>query len=528
MNDTTAATDAARAPVVEGAGIAPPRAAPSQQKALQGSLRGSGLLLAGRLVAIALNFAVQVLTVRYLARTEYGSFSFALSAVALATNFNLFGLARAMSRLAPLYAERGLIGELRGALVVSFSWLALIGAALVALTAALWQVRPTALGGDPLSAELLVLLVVLTPLSAFDAVLEVLCAGFAGARTVAFRRHLLTPALRLAAILGVIALGRGVHALSVAYVVAGVIGVGSYTVLLRRALAARGLTRATPRRFPVRAVLGLGSSLLVVDLMGVTILHFPSVVVEAMHGPAEVAGLRAVVPLATLGLVILNSLKLLYVPLATRTFERAGKAGVSEVHWACARWIALLTFPIFAVSAFLSPQLVPLLFGERYADAAPLATVMAFGFYAQAILEVHTLTLQALGRSKELVLAAAIALGLAVVSTVLLVPRFGAMGAAVATMVSLVGHNSATLVIALRCGALERPHRADLGPVMWLAGGTLLPLVVLPFLGERPAPAFALVAATVTVMFLGTRRWMDLLQTFPELRKVPVLGRLLR
>ena len=46
-------------------------------------VRGSSLLLAGRLVAMAINYATQILIIRYLSKSDYGAFAYALSMVAV-------------------------------------------------------------------------------------------------------------------------------------------------------------------------------------------------------------------------------------------------------------------------------------------------------------------------------------------------------------------------------------------------------------------------------------------------------------
>ena len=45
-------------------------------------VRGSTLLLMGRCIALLINLAVQVITVRYLAKEEYGAFAFGISMLA--------------------------------------------------------------------------------------------------------------------------------------------------------------------------------------------------------------------------------------------------------------------------------------------------------------------------------------------------------------------------------------------------------------------------------------------------------------
>ena len=57
-------------------------------------IRGSSLLLTGRMLSMAINFVVQILIVRNLSETEYGAFAYALSIVAFGQTIITFGLDR--------------------------------------------------------------------------------------------------------------------------------------------------------------------------------------------------------------------------------------------------------------------------------------------------------------------------------------------------------------------------------------------------------------------------------------------------
>ena len=46
-------------------------------------IRGSSLLLAGRILSLGLNLGVQVLLIRYLAKTDYGAFAYAIALVSM-------------------------------------------------------------------------------------------------------------------------------------------------------------------------------------------------------------------------------------------------------------------------------------------------------------------------------------------------------------------------------------------------------------------------------------------------------------
>src|SRR5919198_1404902 len=50
---------------------------PPRRDATDQHLRGSVLLLFGRVVALGLNFLIQILIVRYLSKSDYGAFAYA-------------------------------------------------------------------------------------------------------------------------------------------------------------------------------------------------------------------------------------------------------------------------------------------------------------------------------------------------------------------------------------------------------------------------------------------------------------------
>src|SRR5690606_40031752 len=100
-------------------------------KATRRHIRGSSILFAGRLISIALNFGVQVLTVRYLLKSDYGAFAYALSIASIGASVALFGLDKAVARFIPIYEECGEDDKMLGTIVMTLLTILGIGAALV-------------------------------------------------------------------------------------------------------------------------------------------------------------------------------------------------------------------------------------------------------------------------------------------------------------------------------------------------------------------------------------------------------------
>jgi O-antigen/teichoic acid export membrane protein len=84
-------------------------------------IRGSALLLIGRIISMGVNFAGQVIIVRYLSKSDYGAFAYALSVVAIGTAIGLIGLDKAIDRYVPIYYEKRDFRKMFGTILLVLS-----------------------------------------------------------------------------------------------------------------------------------------------------------------------------------------------------------------------------------------------------------------------------------------------------------------------------------------------------------------------------------------------------------------------
>ncbi|HEX6885098.1 MAG TPA: hypothetical protein VF530_17120 [Planctomycetota bacterium] len=491
-------------------------------------VRGSSLLLGGRVIAVGVNFVTQVLAVRTLAKAEFGALAWALSITTLGASVVLLGLNRGVAQLAPFHHERRDHGALFGTMGLALGTVAGLGLAVVLLVLGLRDLWAGQASSE-LGVGLLLILVGLIPLEALDALLETWMAVLAEPRAVFLRRYLLAPGLKLAAVLSVVLLDGGVHLLAWAYLLAGMLGLGAYALLLRRALARQGIP-CDPRRLQLsaspRALFGISLPLLTTDLL--LAVETPVVVVflERWHSTLEVAELRAVAPVAGLCLLVLQNSKILFRPQAARLVARGDRTGLGELYWRSAAWMALTTFPVFAVCTFLAGPLCTALFGPAYAQAGTLLAILAAGKYVNAALGMNTFTLQVHGRVRLVLLVNALSAVLGLAACLSLIPRHGAVGGALATTLAIVARNGLYQLGLLRTTSIGRPSPAALG----VYGSVLVAVAGLALLRTLwPAPAGMLVAILATSALLAwlNRGYLDIAGTFPELARVPMVRWLL-
>ena len=423
-----------------GAAPGPPDSADDTAR----QIRGSSLLTGGRGISLLVNFAVQVLIVRYLSKEGYGAFAYALSLVLVGESIVTLGLDRAITRFVPIYEERGQWDRLFGTLVLAFGTVLGLGAVLVLLVVGLQGWLAGSIIGDPQVVSVLAILAALAPIQAYDGLLIGMFAVFGNAWAVFVRKHVLGPMLKLAAVGALILVGSGVEFLAAGYVAAGLLGVVIYSFMLWRLLSRRGLIarlKTSGMTIPAREVLGFALPLLSSDLVYVVLTASDVILLEHFHSTTEVAAFRVVHSAAVLNQIVFTSFALLFTPLAARYFARGDAEGINLLYWRTATWMAVFSFPIFAMTFSLAGPVTITLYGAEYRDSAIYLALLSLGYYFNVALGFNGLTLKVFGRLRYIVtlniLAAVANVGL----NLILIPRYGALGAAIGTTATLILHN---------------------------------------------------------------------------------------
>ncbi len=516
-------SDVVSTTTVPGSGAAP-------QGELTRQVRGSSLLLVGKVISVLVNLLVQVLIVRYLTKSDYGAFAYALSLVTMASTVVTLGLDRGVSRFLALYDEEHDQRKLLGTIVLQAGVILCLGLSAVVLAIGLQGWLRSSAIDDPVAVSILLILVLLAPIEAYDGLMVNVFAVFARPGAIFFRRHVLTPLLRLSVVGVLILAGRDVEFLAIGYVLTGLIGVALYTGLLVRLLRQRGLltgVRANGVSMPIRAMFAFCLPLLTTDLLFV-LMNTTDVILLGRYGGAEdVAAYRVVQPAARVNQLVFTSFAVLFTPLMARMFARKDEEGASTLYWHTAVWVAVFSFPLFALTFSFAGPLTVTLFGERYASSATYLSLLAGGYYINAALGFNGTTLRMLGLVRYSVTVSLIAAAVNVVLNFALIPRHGALGAAIATALTLVGHN-ALKQTGLRLGTgitIFDWRYLRIYLVIVASAGLLLGVQVL--FDPHLAVGAVLVAATSFLVLLVGRSELDVGDTFPEVLRVPIIGRLL-
>jgi len=492
-------------------------------------IRGSSLLLVGQLLAKGVNFGVQVMIVRYLSQSDYGAFAYGLSVVALGQSIATFGLDRAITRYVTIYHEQRDYNKMFGTLLMVVTLIASLGLTMALLLQGAPGLAARVLGSEPEAFSLLLILIFLSPVQALDSVLVGMFAVFASSRSIFFRKYVLGPSLKLSVVLLLVLLRSDVYFLAGGYLAASILGVAIYTTVLIRVMRAQGVFDHFNRKaieIPWREILSFTIPLLTSDVLYAVMNTMDVIVLERSRGSLDVAALRAVHSTAVLNSLVMTSFALLFTPFAARLFARNDREGINNLYWQTAIWIAVISFPIFALTFSVAQPITLLLYGQRYAQSGIILALLSLGYYFNAALGFNGLTLKVYGRVRYSVVINVLAGVFNLGAILLLIPRYGALGAAIGTTSALIFHNilkQAGLRLGTGINLFEWRYFRVYLVILLCALGLLLVQVV------TSAPVYvsiALAALASTVVIGLNRKLLKVGQNFPELLRLPFVRRL--
>lgn len=494
-----------------------------------GHLRGSVLLVAGRVLAIFINFAVQMLTVRYLAKADYGIFAFALSVAGVLSVLASFGMDKAASRFLAVYLQKGNYRSFWGMLVLMFGTVVTFGALTVVIFVSAWALGLPVLTSDRNTQLVLAMIAGLAMCNALEALFISLFAVLARPAAVFFRQHLVAPLFNLAAAVVVVMSGGSVCAFATGQLIAGVLGVAICLFMLFSIVSKQpDLRAALSGRFvyPTRQLFRYSATLLSGDLAFLLRGALVPLVLGLLFAGEEVATYQAVAPLARLNEFVLVAFSILFLPNAAKLAAAKREVELQTLFEQTTLWVTLLSFPLFAVSFLASQSLPVLLFGQQYQTSGSILAWLALGFFANASFGTNLRLLRAFSQLRTLLAADLILILIASGLVFALVPRYGALGGAWAVCATYVSQSilyqtlvsTTTRVKPFKWNCVA-PFVAGVG--LCVAGQYVLGVVF----GAGLLGSLLVAALISAIVLIAFGRELDVLGTFPELSKLSILRR---
>lgn len=402
-------------------------------------LSSTALIFAGVLLSSGATLVERAVIGRAFSVELYGEFSLGLTVMTLFTSVTLVGVTQGVTRYMSRFDDerdvRGVVWS--GALivfVVSSVVSAVIYLRIETITSLFFE------GTD--STALLRLFVLAIPISTVVTIGVSGIRGLENTRYKIYAEDVFHSGSRIVLLLLLIGLGFGIQATGYAYIASALIALVVTFYLYNRLSSLLG-----PFRFHGRTLLAFGAPLMVSTILSTLLSRTDTLMLAFFRSSSEVGLYMSAYPLSKTLLLFVSCFGYLYFPIISRLDSDSRKEEIRNVYQITTKWSFLLTFPLFAVFVLFSGDVLTMFFGEKFVGGGDALAVLTLGFFVSATLGRNRETLSALGDTRSVMVADFFALALNFVLNLAFIPRFGFIGAAVASAGAYVLRNVVINVI---------------------------------------------------------------------------------
>jgi len=178
--------------------------------------------------------------------------------------------------------------------------------------------------------------------------------------------------------------------------------------------------------------------LLITSIFGIIISWADTILLGIFRNTTDVGLYNAAVPLSQIISFPLAALLLIHLPIFTGLFAKNKNEEIKRSYSILTKWLCYVTLPLFFL-LFLYPEpIIILLFGQNYISASFVLRISSIGLIIWNLAGPCGMTLVVMGRYRfemfSWIFAAMMSVGLNIV----LIPKYGIDGAAVATASSII------------------------------------------------------------------------------------------
>jgi O-antigen/teichoic acid export membrane protein len=472
------------------------------------------LSLVGGVASGTLSFLAIIVVTRGFKPSLAGQFFVGVGVFSIASHVLVLGsdigLLRSIS--ADRVQSRGRAGQLlQVAIVPIFGISALVAAGLFALIPALARLLSHGAPPDQLAVYLRALVIALPVAVVYLACVSA-TRGFGTVTPFVLIERVARPLLQVLFLAVVVALGLGGVALAGAWAVPFGIALALVLWWLWRAIRRELPREPTPKSDREWARLAIGfwrfaTPRGLAAIFQVLILWLDSLLIGVFRAPGEVA-----IYTTSTRCVLLASFVTIAITQAVTPqigeFVARGEMGRAEgVFRTATVWGMLLTWPLLLTLAIFAPVVLAI-FGPMYAQGQTAVVILALSMMIGVACGPVDWVLLMAGKSSWNLINTAVALCLNVGLNLVLIPRFGIVGAAIAWAVSIIVNNVAPLIEVMRLSRID-----PFGPGYRLAAAAALfcfgvPGVIFSLVFAHSVPA--LVVSTI----LGCLAYFAVLRRF--------------
>ena len=451
----------------------------------------------GIVVGTGLRYIFQIIVARNLGAPLFGVFFLGLALFRIFGMIGELGLTQGLIRYVALYRGEGDERRVKGVIILSLK-IAVTASIIIAVLLIMFS-KPIAenLFHKIELTDILRLFALALPFATLTTMLVFPTQGFKIMRYKVLVREILEPFLRIIIVIILIMAGLSLYGAAVAYLVPIMAG-AIFSFYCLKKVFPQITDKSLKPSYEKKKLLNFSWPLLLVQFFGVSMLWLDTIILSFFKSSQEVGIFSAAQRTALLVSIIKTSFDGIFAPVISDIYNRGEIRKLSRYFQTVTKWIFTFSFPLFLLVVFFANSILSL-FGPEFTQGTYSLFILSSAWIIYAAVGSVGQIIVMSGRQKIHLINIVCVLSLNLILNLLLIPKYGITGAALATFaaISLMG---LVELVQVYLFLKIQPYRIDfLKP---LSAGVLSLLVLLIIAGLWSYPRSLEMIIVESLMFL--------------------------
>ncbi|MEW5948873.1 MAG: flippase [Thermodesulfobacteriota bacterium] len=413
--------------------------------------KGTTLSFLGEAGHIAITYIYGVIVARFLGTRDFGVFFLGITIFNLATLCSYCGIEDGLMRFLGRYVQSKEIPKAKGVIRFSLMLSLSLGILCGAFCFFLADFFAGKVFNEPNLSNVLRYLSLGIPIFSFLTVSVASIRGFKVLAPYVLIRKIFLPIISFTLAIGALTMGYGLHGLTISYV----ISMGASAVLAAFLLMSflSRFNEEGSSTYDLGSYVSFISATFLVNIL-LFLFNWSDMIILGIFRSSQEIGIYFASKRTALVLsLLLISLNAIFAPVIAHLYSGNKITQLNRAYKASTQWMLMFSLPLFLIMVFFAEELLSL-FGPAFGDGRMCLIVLAVGQLVNASFGSNGYLLMMTGHHRWMVFNAIIFVILTIPLTLILVPRYGMLGAAYANgtgiaFANLVGMAEVYLVLRL-------------------------------------------------------------------------------
>jgi O-antigen/teichoic acid export membrane protein len=274
-------------------------------------------------------------------------------------------------------------------------------------------------------------------------------------------------------LIGFYVLDAGLDSLFVGQVIGLIFGIGFYFFRRRRTFST--IASSDTDHSERREMLSYTTTLFLVGLSTAISKEIDKVLMSYyVNDTAQLAYYAVAIRTSTMVSLVGASVAMIFRPRVAEKFGKQDFSGMSDDYRITTQWILFLSAPAL-MTLFIMPSETLSVFGKEFMEAGLILRLVVIGVFVEMIFGLNTVIMVLSGKNRLIITVSLAAVAANVAVNLILIPHYGAYGAAIATIITYVVGRTLSLIFVYReFGILPYSYRTLFRMLIPMAGLALL------------------------------------------------------